>query len=185
MTQMAIRDVNGLAVLVNILRTDHINCQVKKEGLPLTGFKVGLLPNRFSLKRGEGGGDYTRWGIDKGKKTLPFRHSTRTFQGVRNNPPSPSSLNVDQFRLVSQRFLRVEKGNKLVKCRKKKRLPFLWKGYKRATVRRNCYIEKCRYWPVMECIRTTICCLPATPLPPWWPDTFIVCLVMSPYILVM
>ena len=56
MTQMAIRDVNGLAVLVNILRTDHINCQVKKEGLPLTGFKVGLLPNRFSLKRGEGGG---------------------------------------------------------------------------------------------------------------------------------
>ena len=32
---MAIRDVNGLAVLVNILRTDHINCQVTKEGLPL------------------------------------------------------------------------------------------------------------------------------------------------------
>ncbi|CAH3180321.1 unnamed protein product [Porites lobata] len=28
MTQMAIRDVNGLAVLVNILRTDHINCQI-------------------------------------------------------------------------------------------------------------------------------------------------------------
>ena len=53
---MAIRDVNGLAVLVNILRTDHINCQVKKGGLPVTGFKVGLLPNRFSLKRGEGGG---------------------------------------------------------------------------------------------------------------------------------
>ena len=56
---MAIRDVNGLAVLVNILRTDHINCQVKKEELPLTGFKVGLLPKRFSLKQG-GGGDYTR-----------------------------------------------------------------------------------------------------------------------------
>lgn len=56
---MAIRDVNGLAVLVNILRTDHINCQVKKGGLPVTGFKVGLLPNRFSPKRG-GGGDYTR-----------------------------------------------------------------------------------------------------------------------------
>ena len=53
---MAIRDVNGLAVLVNILRTDHINCQVKKGGLPVTGFKVGLLPNRFSLKRGEGEG---------------------------------------------------------------------------------------------------------------------------------
>ena len=52
---MAIRDVNGLAVLVNILRTDHINCQVKKGGLPVTGFKVGLLPNRFSLSR-EGGG---------------------------------------------------------------------------------------------------------------------------------
>ena len=28
MTQMAIRDVNGLTVLVNILRTDHVNCQV-------------------------------------------------------------------------------------------------------------------------------------------------------------
>lgn len=28
MTQMAIRDVNGLTVLVNILRTDHENCQV-------------------------------------------------------------------------------------------------------------------------------------------------------------
>lgn len=55
MTQMAIRDVNGLAVLVNILRTDHINCQVKKGGLPVTGFKVGLLPNRFSLKQGGGG----------------------------------------------------------------------------------------------------------------------------------
>ena len=51
---MAIRDVNGLAVLVNILRTDHINCQVKKGGLPVTGFKVGLLPNRFSLKQGGG-----------------------------------------------------------------------------------------------------------------------------------
>ena len=51
---MAIRDVNGLAVLVNILRTDHINCQVKKGGLPVTGFKVGLLPNRFSLKPGGG-----------------------------------------------------------------------------------------------------------------------------------
>ena len=49
---MAIRDVNGLAVLVNILRTDHINCQVNKGGLPLTGFKVGLLPKRFSLKLG-------------------------------------------------------------------------------------------------------------------------------------
>ena len=55
MTQMAIRDVNGLAVLVNILRTDHINCQVQKEGLPLTDFKVGLLPKRFSLKLGGGG----------------------------------------------------------------------------------------------------------------------------------
>ena len=53
---MAIRDVNGLAVLVNILRTDHINCQVKKGGLPVTGFKVGLLPKRFSLKQGGGGG---------------------------------------------------------------------------------------------------------------------------------
>ena len=64
MTQMAIRDVNGLAVLVNILRTDHINCQVKKEGLPRTGFKVGLLPKRFSLKHfgkgGGGGGGNTR-----------------------------------------------------------------------------------------------------------------------------
>ena len=58
---MAIRDVNGLAVLVNILRTDHINCQVKKDGLPLTGSKVGLLPKRFSLKQvGVGGEDYTR-----------------------------------------------------------------------------------------------------------------------------
>lgn len=28
MTQMAIRDVNGLTVLVNILRTDHENCQI-------------------------------------------------------------------------------------------------------------------------------------------------------------
>jgi len=27
MTQMAIRDVDGLTVLVNILRTDHNNCQ--------------------------------------------------------------------------------------------------------------------------------------------------------------
>ena len=60
---MAIRDVNGLAVLVNILRTVHINCQVQKEELPLTGFKVGLLPKRFSLKRrggGEGGRGITR-----------------------------------------------------------------------------------------------------------------------------
>ncbi|KAJ7378775.1 hypothetical protein OS493_021361 [Desmophyllum pertusum] len=28
MTQMAIRDVEGLTVLVNILRTDHVNCQI-------------------------------------------------------------------------------------------------------------------------------------------------------------
>ncbi|XP_022791627.1 armadillo repeat-containing protein 4-like isoform X2 [Stylophora pistillata] len=28
LTQMAIRDVNGLTVLVNILRTDHVNCQI-------------------------------------------------------------------------------------------------------------------------------------------------------------
>ena len=28
MTQMAIRDVNGLTILVNILRTDHVTCQV-------------------------------------------------------------------------------------------------------------------------------------------------------------
>ncbi|XP_078343809.1 outer dynein arm-docking complex subunit 2-like isoform X4 [Oculina patagonica] len=28
MVQMAIRDVNGLTILVNILRTDHVNCQV-------------------------------------------------------------------------------------------------------------------------------------------------------------
>ena len=52
---MAIRDVNGLAVLVKILRTDHINCQVKKDRLPLTGFKVGLPPKRFSLKQAGGG----------------------------------------------------------------------------------------------------------------------------------
>ena len=59
---MAIRDVNGLAVLVNILRTDHINCQVKKEELPLTGFKVGLLPKRYLFKRGgEGGLDEMRY----------------------------------------------------------------------------------------------------------------------------
>ena len=91
---MAIRDVNGLAVLVNILRTDHINCQVKKEGLPLTGFKVGLLPKRFLFKRGGGWG----WGLHDMRyrqgqvKTLPFRHSIRTFQGVRNNPPPPQTL---------------------------------------------------------------------------------------------
>ena len=58
---MAIRDVNGLAVLVNILRTDHINCQVKKEELPLTGFKVGLLPKRYLFKRGGGGLDEMRY----------------------------------------------------------------------------------------------------------------------------
>ena len=112
---MAIRDVNGLAVLVNILRTDHINCQVKKEGVPLTGFKVGLLPKRFLFKRGGGWG----WGLHDMRyrqgqvKTLPFRHSIRTFQGVRNNPPPPP--NADQLRLVSQRFLRVEKVYNIVK----------------------------------------------------------------------
>ena len=163
---MAIRDVNGLAVLVNILRTDHINCQVKKGGLPVTGFKVGLLPNRFLLKRGGGGGGITRDEVQTRAKKLCHLGIQQGPFKVSGITPPPSSLNVDQFRLVSQRFLRVEKGNKLVKCGKKKRLPFLWKGYKRATVRRNCYIEKCRYWPVMECIRTTICCLPATPLPP-------------------
>ena len=111
---MAIRDVNGLAVLVNILRTDHINCQVKKEGLPLTGFKVGLLPKRFSFKRGGGWG----WGLHDMRyrqgqvKILPFRHSIMTFQGVRKRPKPP---NADQLRLVSQRFLRVEKVYNIVK----------------------------------------------------------------------
>ena len=57
---MAIRDVNGLAVLVNILRTDHINCQVKKGGLPVTGFKVGRPPEQVFTQAGGGGGDYTR-----------------------------------------------------------------------------------------------------------------------------
>ena len=49
---MAIRDVNGLAVLVNILRTDHINCQVKKKRLPLTGFSQGGAPSKTRYRQG-------------------------------------------------------------------------------------------------------------------------------------
>lgn len=37
---MAIRDVNGLTVLVNILRTNHVNCQVCKQLLEYTGVHI-------------------------------------------------------------------------------------------------------------------------------------------------